>query len=109
MKKRSTSTMTMNRAKSTKTGMRGLHTGQATIELTATGMPRGYRDNPLLLAELPARPRRGFALRNPANWIEKECLYCGALMVVGSSRRIFCSINCRTSYKFRQRNPLLAM
>jgi hypothetical protein len=79
------------------------------VELTSLGMPRGYRNNPSLLEQLPARPRRGFSLRNPANWIEKECLYCGALMIVGKNRRTFCSVNCRRSYEFRQKHPMLAM
>jgi hypothetical protein len=79
------------------------------VELTSLGMPRGYRNNPALLELLPARPRRGLALRNPANWVEKECLYCGALMIVGKNRRTFCSVRCRRSYEFRQKHPLLAM
>jgi hypothetical protein len=77
--------------------------------LTTQGLPRGYRNNPLLLQTLPAEPRRGFSLRKPENWIEKECLYCGALMLSTKNHRIFCSRNCYHSYKFRQKHTLLAI
>ena len=99
----------MTKNKTHRAAVNGLRAGQQTTGLTTLGMPRGYRDNPSLLADLPDRPKRGFALRNPANWVEKECLYCGALMVVGINRRTFCSVSCRRSYEFRQKNPLLAM
>jgi hypothetical protein len=77
--------------------------------LTLQGLPRGYRDNPLLLQMLPDEPRRGFSLRKPENWIEKECLYCGAPMLSTKNHRTFCSRNCHRSYKFRQKHPMLAM
>jgi hypothetical protein len=95
--------------KSIRTVANGPRAGRQTAGFTVLGLPRGYRNNPSLLADLPDRPRRGFSLRNPANWAERECLYCGALMIVGKNRRTFCSVNCRRSYEFRQKNPLLAM
>ena len=99
----------MTKDKPNQAAINGQDAGRRTTGLTVLGMPRGYRNNPSLLAELPDRPKRGFSLRNPANWVEKECLYCGELMLVGKNRRTFCSVNCRRSYEFRRKNPLLAM
>jgi hypothetical protein len=77
------------------------------LGLTLLGLPRGYRNNPALLQMLVEEPKRGLSQRNPANWVEKECLYCGALVFL--KRRIFCSVQCRHSYQFRQKHPLLAV
>lgn len=74
--------------------------------LTSLGLPRGYRDDPSLLLTLPTEPKRGFSLRNPKNWIEKECRYCGASMISFKSNRTFCSARCRRSFEFREKNPL---
>lgn len=74
--------------------------------LTSLGLPRGYRDNPTLLQSLPDEPKRSLPLRNPKNWIEKECLYCGASMLSQYKNRMFCSVNCRRSFEFRKKNPL---
>ena len=99
MTKNKTSTAAVNR----------LRAQRRASGLTSMGLPRGYRNNPALLQTLPDQPGRGFSLRKPSNWIEKECLYCGALMIAPKNRRIFCSVNCRRSYEFRRKNPLLAM
>jgi hypothetical protein len=74
--------------------------------LTLLGLPRGYRNNPSLLQALPDEPKRGFLRRNPENWIEKECHYCGASMLSPKNNRMFCSVHCRRSYEFREKNPL---
>jgi len=74
--------------------------------LTSIGLPRGYRNDPSLLQSLPDEPKRGAFRRNPKNWIEKECLYCGAAMLSMNSNRTFCSVRCRRSYEFRKKNPL---
>src|SRR5579863_3233240 len=94
-------------AKNNSSNLSKLRVQRRSTGLTSLGLPPGYRDNPVLLQGLPDEPRRGFSLRNPANWVEKECLYCGAMMV--SNRRTFCSKRCRHSYEFRQKNPLLAV
>jgi len=74
--------------------------------LTSLGLPRGYRNDPSLLQLLPNEPKRGFSLRHPKNWIEKECLYCGAAMLSLKTNRTFCSVPCRRSFEFRKKNPL---
>jgi hypothetical protein len=89
-----------------KTNMKSLRALRREAGLTAQGLPRGYRDNPLLLSKLPQAPRRGLSQRNPTNWVEKECLYCGARAFLKG--RTFCSVQCRRSYEFRQKHPLLA-
>lgn len=77
--------------------------------LNSLGLPPGYRDNPALLKALPEEPNRSLRLRKPKNWIEKECLYCGALMLSLQSNRTFCSTHCRRSFEFRKKNPLPIM
>jgi hypothetical protein len=77
--------------------------------LTSMGLPRGYRNDPSLLETLLDEPKRGLLLRNPKNWIEKECLYCGAIMLSAKNNRTFCSVNCRRSFEFRKKNPLPVM
>ena len=74
--------------------------------LNTLGLPPGYRENPALLQTLPDEPNRSQLLRNPKNWIEKECLYCGASMLSLKKNRTFCSANCRRSFEFRKKNPL---
>ena len=77
-----------------------------TAGLTSLGLPRDYRNNPALLQTLLDEPKRSLPLRNPKNWIEKECLYCGASMLSLKDDRTFCSANCHRSFEFRKKNPL---
>ena len=99
----------MTRDKTNNAAVNRLRARRRAAGLTTLGLPRGYRNDPSLLLALPDQPGRGVSLRKASNWIEKECLFCGALMISPKNRRIFCSVNCRRSYEFRQKNPLLAM
>jgi hypothetical protein len=46
--------------------------------LTMRGWPKGYRENPALLAKLPDEPKRGISSRNPLNWLEKNVYFAGS-------------------------------
>ena len=99
----------MTKNKTSLAAVNSLRERRRAAGLTSMGLPRGYRDNPALLQALPDQPRRGYSMRKPENWVEKQCLYCGGIMISGTNSRTFCSVNCRRSYEFRQKNPLLAM
>jgi hypothetical protein len=70
--------------------------------LTMQGLPKGYRENAALLATLPDEPKRGISSRNPLNWLEKKCLFCGRLIISNKRNQKFCSRPCRHSYEFQQ-------
>jgi hypothetical protein len=74
--------------------------------LTTRGLPKGYRANAALLAQLPDEPKRGISSRNPLNWLEKKCLFCGELILSNKRHQKFCSRPCRFSYEFQQKQRL---
>ncbi len=74
--------------------------------LTTRGLPKGYRNNPALLAQLPDEPKRGISSRNPLNWLEKKCLFCRELIISNKRQQKFCSRHCRFSYEFQQKQRL---
>jgi hypothetical protein len=77
--------------------------------LTTRGLPKGYRKNAALLANLPDEPKRGVSSRNPLNWLEKKCLFCGTLIISNKRYRKFCSRPCRYNYEFQQKQRLPGM
>jgi len=77
--------------------------------LTTLGLPKGYRENAALLAQLPDEPKRGVSSRNPLNWLEKKCLFCGTLIISNKRYRKFCSRPCRYNYEFQQKQRLPGM
>src|SRR5580658_8787392 len=74
--------------------------------LTTRGLPKGYRQNPALLAKLPDEPKRGVSSRNPLNWLEKKCLFCRTLIISNKRDQKFCSRPCRYSYESQQKQRL---
>jgi hypothetical protein len=74
--------------------------------LTTRGLPKGYRENAALLAKLPDEPKRGISSRNPLNWLEKKCLFCGMLIYSNKPNQKFCSRPCRHNYEFQQKQRL---
>jgi len=77
--------------------------------LTTRGLPKGYRKNPALLNQLPDEPKRGITSRNPLNWLEKKCLFCGVLINTNKRSQKFCSQTCRHKYELQQKQQLLGM
>ena len=77
--------------------------------LTMRGLPKGYRKNPALLNQLPDEPKRGISSRNPLNWLEKKCLFCGVLIYSNKRSQKFCSQSCRHNYELQQKQRLAGM
>jgi len=86
--------------------VKSLRSRRQAAGLTTRGLPKGYRKNPALLAKLPDEPKRGVSSRNPLNWLEKKCLFCGQLIISNKRHQKFCSRPCRFSYEFQQKQRL---